>query len=216
MIFTIRRTASRPWCYPWKSTELCKRISISSATVFPIAKLSDVVDLDVSVNHAYICYSQISDQTRQVCKLAMPRRDFSKLLTGFFRPKDSLLLGHTSVSVEQPACGMASLMQMHKKGPPKRKLKGRMHPLEGNPQLKGVVLKTLIKKPKKPNSANRKCVRVKLSNGKEVTAYIPGEGHNLQEHNVVLVRGGRMQDLPGVKLKCIRGKYDLAHVRKDK
>ena len=81
--------------------------------------------------------------------------------------------------------------------------------------MKGVVLKTLIKKPKKPNSANRKCVRVKLSCGKEVTAYIPGEGHNLQEHHIVLVRGGRLQDTPGVKHKCVRGMYDLANVKKE-
>ncbi|CAG5124416.1 unnamed protein product, partial [Candidula unifasciata] len=96
----------------------------------------------------------------------------------------------------------------------KKVRKKRLHPLEGNPQLRGVVLKTLIKKPKKPNSANRKCVRLRLSTGKEVTAYVPGEGHNLQEHNVVLVEGGRLQDTPGVKLVCIRGKYDLPHVKK--
>lgn len=108
---------------------------------------------------------------------------------------------------------MATLNQMHRMGPwrPRLKKKG---PMDGRPQLRGVVLKTLIKKPKKPNSANRKCVRVRLSTGKEVTAYIPGEGHNLQEHSIVLVRGGRVPDLPGVKIKCIRGKYDLAHVKK--
>lgn len=108
---------------------------------------------------------------------------------------------------------MATLNQMHRKGPPKMKPRKTGH-LDGNPFAKGVVLKTLVKKPKKPNSANRKCVRVRLSNGKEVTAYIPGEGHNLQEHSIVLVRGGRVQDVPGVKLKCVRGKYDLAHVKK--
>jgi len=96
----------------------------------------------------------------------------------------------------------------------KPKKKKRKTPTFGRPQLKGVVLKTLIKKPKKPNSANRKCVRVRLSNGKECTAYIPGEGHNLQEHNIVLIRGGRVQDLPGVKTKVVRGKYDCAHVKK--
>ncbi len=107
---------------------------------------------------------------------------------------------------------MATLSAIHRKGPPKKRY--RKKATYGCPQLKGVVLKTLIKKPKKPNSANRKCVRVRLSNGVETTAYIPGEGHNLQEHNIVLVRGGRVQDLPGVKLKCVRGKYDLAHVKK--
>ncbi len=107
---------------------------------------------------------------------------------------------------------MATLSWMHRNGAPKKRF--RKKATYGCPQLKGVVLKTLIKKPKKPNSANRKCVRVRLSNGVETTAYIPGEGHNLQEHNIVLVRGGRVQDLPGVKLKCVRGKYDLAHVKK--
>merc|ERR1712136_74170 len=82
---------------------------------------------------------------------------------------------------------MASLLTMHNKGP-HFKVRPSRNPLEGAPMLKGVVLKTLIRKPKKPNSANRKCALVRLSNGKEMVAYIPGEGHNLQEHNVVLVR----------------------------
>ncbi|XP_052742138.1 40S ribosomal protein S12, mitochondrial [Bicyclus anynana] len=110
---------------------------------------------------------------------------------------------------------MASLAQMHKTGPHIKKRKSR-NPLNGHPFAKGVVLKTLIKKPKKPNSANRKCVLVRLSNGREMVAYIPGIGHNLQEHNIVLVRVGRVQDCPGVKLKCVRGKYDLPHVIKQK
>lgn len=80
--------------------------------------------------------------------------------------------------------------------------------------MKAIVLKTLIRKPKKPNSANRKCVRVRLSNGKEVVAHVPGEGHNLQEHNIVLICGGRTQDLIGVKHKVVRGKYDCAAVQK--
>ncbi|GFT96557.1 40S ribosomal protein S12, mitochondrial [Nephila pilipes] len=96
---------------------------------------------------------------------------------------------------------------------PKLKRK-RKHPLDSRPQMKGVVLKTLVKKPKKPNSANRKCVLVRLSNGKEATAYVPGEGHNLQEHNIVLVRFGRVKDVPGLRLKVIRGKYDCSHVVK--
>ncbi|KAJ2951518.1 hypothetical protein O0L34_g13668 [Tuta absoluta] len=110
---------------------------------------------------------------------------------------------------------MASLAQMHKTGPHFKNRKSR-NPLNGNPFAKGVVLKTLIKKPKKPNSANRKCVLVRLSNGKEMVAYIPGIGHNLQEHNIVLVRVGRLKDCPGVKLKCVRGKYDLPQVIKQK
>ncbi|XP_063427892.1 small ribosomal subunit protein uS12m-like [Mytilus trossulus] len=111
---------------------------------------------------------------------------------------------------------MASLAQMHRKGPVIKNRKNHSVQLDGNPFKRAVVLKAIIKKPKKPNSANRKCVRVRLSNGKEATAYVPGEGHNLQEHSVVLVGGGRLQDVPGVKLRCVRGKYDLAHVKKSK
>uniref|UniRef100_A0A1B6I9N1 Small ribosomal subunit protein uS12m n=1 Tax=Homalodisca liturata TaxID=320908 RepID=A0A1B6I9N1_9HEMI len=120
----------------------------------------------------------------------------------------------SQVSPLQMWCrGMASLMWMHKHGP-HRKLRPNRNPLGDKPFAKGVVLKTLIKKPKKPNSANRKCVLVRLSTGKEMTAYVPGIGHNLQEHNVVLVRVGRLKDVPGVKIKCVRGKYDLGHVIK--
>ncbi|KAK6645328.1 hypothetical protein RUM43_001604 [Polyplax serrata] len=88
-------------------------------------------------------------------------------------------------------------------------------PLDGKPFAKGIILRTLIKKPRKPNSANRKCVLVRLSTGKELTAYVPGEGHNLQEHQVVLCRVGRLKDVPGVKIKCVRGKFDLPHVIKE-
>ncbi|MDD3098352.1 MAG: 30S ribosomal protein S12 [Candidatus Pacebacteria bacterium] len=77
-----------------------------------------------------------------------------------------------------------------------------------SPLKKGVCLKVFTTTPKKPNSALRKVARVKLSNGMEVTAYIPGEGHNLQEHSIVLVRGGRVKDLPGVRYHVVRGKYD--------
>ncbi|QFZ28493.1 putative 37S ribosomal protein [Clavispora lusitaniae] len=84
--------------------------------------------------------------------------------------------------------------------------------LETNPFKKGVVLRVMIVKPKKPNSAQRKCCRVRLTNGNVVSCLIPGEGHNLQEHHVVLVRGGRVQDLPGVKYRLVRGAYDLAGV----
>lgn len=84
--------------------------------------------------------------------------------------------------------------------------------LQTNPFKKGVVLRVMIVKPKKPNSAQRKCCRVRLSNGNVVSCLIPGEGHNLQEHHVVLVRGGRVQDLPGVKYRLVRGAFDLAGV----
>jgi len=91
----------------------------------------------------------------------------------------------------------------------KKKKINRTLDLKQNPFKKGVCLKVFTKKPKKPNSALRKLARVKLSNKKEITAYIPGEGHNLQEYSVVLVRGGRVQDMPGVKYHLVRGVYDF-------
>jgi small subunit ribosomal protein S12 len=84
--------------------------------------------------------------------------------------------------------------------------------LEQNPFKKGVCLAVKTMTPKKPNSALRKIARVRLSNGKEVTVYIPGEGHNLQEHSIVLVRGGRVRDLPGVRYHVVRGVYDCQGV----
>lgn len=90
----------------------------------------------------------------------------------------------------------------------------KLSALKGNPQLKAVCIKVFIMKPKKPNSAQRKVAKVKLSNGKIINAYIPGETHNLQEHGVVLVRGGGVKDLPGIQYKCIRGKFDLGGVPK--
>ena len=84
--------------------------------------------------------------------------------------------------------------------------------LEGCPQKRGVCLQVKTMTPKKPNSALRKITRVRLSNGKEVTVYIPGEGHTLQEHSIVLVRGGRVRDLPGVRYQVIRGSLDTLGV----
>ncbi|HEX6512061.1 MAG TPA: 30S ribosomal protein S12 [Chloroflexota bacterium] len=91
-------------------------------------------------------------------------------------------------------------------------LKKRPRRLEGSPQKRGVCTQVKTMTPKKPNSALRKIARVRLSNGMEVTAYIPGEGHNLQEHSVVLIRGGRVKDLPGVRYHIIRGTLDTAGV----
>lgn len=84
---------------------------------------------------------------------------------------------------------------------------------KGNPLKRGVCLQVRTTTPKKPNSALRKIARVRLSNGQEVTAYIPGEGHNLQEHSIVLVRGGRVKDLPGVRYHVVRGVYDTGGVQ---
>nr|YP_009446424.1 ribosomal protein S12 [Ancoracysta twista]ATY40912.1 ribosomal protein S12 [Ancoracysta twista] len=94
----------------------------------------------------------------------------------------------------------------------KREAKGKGNPsaaLEKCPQKRGVCLRVLTRSPRKPNSAQRKVARIKLSNGRRITGYIPGEGHNLQEHSVVLIRGGRTPDLPGVRYKVIRGTLDL-------
>ncbi len=96
-------------------------------------------------------------------------------------------------------------------------LKQRRQKLEaGSPQKRGVCTNVRTLTPKKPNSALRKIARVRLSNGRDVTAYIPGEGHNLQEHSVVLVRGGRVRDLPGVRYHIIRGALDAAGVNNRK
>ncbi len=93
-----------------------------------------------------------------------------------------------------------------------QRTKSKSPVLEGNPFKKGVCLAVKTMTPKKPNSALRKIARVRLSNGKEVTVYIPGEGHNLQEHHIVLVRGGRVKDLPGVRYHIVRGVYDCQGV----
>ena len=98
----------------------------------------------------------------------------------------------------------------HPRRSPKRKSKVR--DLDSSPQKRGVCLQVRTVTPKKPNSALRKVTRVRLSNGKEVTAYIGGEGHNLQEHSIVLIRGGRVRDLPGVRYHVIRGCLDCLGV----
>lgn len=105
---------------------------------------------------------------------------------------------------------MATMNQLCKGKCRQKKIKLKKTPaLNQNPQKKGVCVKIFIRTPKKPNSAQRKVAKLKLSNGKRVEAYIPGEGHNLQEYSVVLMRGGRVKDLPGVKYHLIRGKYDF-------
>ena len=107
---------------------------------------------------------------------------------------------------------MPTIQQLVRKGRKPKVVKTKAPALKGNPQQRGVCTRVYTTTPKKPNSALRKVARVKLSNGTEVTAYIPGEGHNLQEHSVVLVRGGRVKDLPGVRYKVVRGTLDAAGV----
>jgi len=101
---------------------------------------------------------------------------------------------------------------------PRRKVpaKSKVRDLEHSPQRRGVCLQVKTQTPKKPNSALRKVARVRLTNGREISAYIPGVDHNLQEHSIVLVRGGRVRDLPGVRYHIVRGKLDCAGVTTDK
>jgi small subunit ribosomal protein S12 len=107
---------------------------------------------------------------------------------------------------------MPTISQLSQKGRKSLKAKTKSSALKQSPQVRGVCVRVFTTTPKKPNSALRKVARVKLSNGNEITAYIPGEGHNLQEHSVVLVRGGRVKYLPGVKYHIVRGALDSAGV----
>ncbi len=107
---------------------------------------------------------------------------------------------------------MPTINQLVRKGRTRIKKKRKTPALQGNSIKRGVCLRVYTTTPKKPNSALRKVARVRLTNGIEVTAYIPGIGHNLQEHSIVLVRGGRVKDLPGVRYKVIRGVLDTAGV----
>ena len=107
---------------------------------------------------------------------------------------------------------MPTINQLIRKGRTTSKSKTKSPALEGCPQKRGVCTRVMTVTPKKPNSAMRKVARVRLSNGIEVTAYIPGIGHNLQEHSVVLIRGGRVKDLPGVRYHIIRGSKDTLGV----
>lgn len=105
-----------------------------------------------------------------------------------------------------------TINQLIRKGRRTKKDKPTTPALQGSPQRRGVCLLVRTLQPKKPNSALRKVARVRLTNGEEVTVYIPGESHNLQEHSVVLVRGGRVKDLPGVRYHIVRGTLDTAGV----
>ena len=111
---------------------------------------------------------------------------------------------------------MPTISQLVKQGRKQIAEKSKTPIMNENPQKRGVCLSVTTTSPKKPNSALRKICRVKLSNGQEGTVYIPGEGHNLQEHSVVLIRGGRVRDLPGVRYHVIRGALDTAGVAKRK
>jgi len=105
-----------------------------------------------------------------------------------------------------------TIQQLVRKGRTAKTKKMKTAALKGSPQRRGVCTRVYTQTPKKPNSALRKVARVRLTSGVEITAYIPGEGHNLQEHSIVMVRGGRVRDLPGVRYKVIRGTLDASGV----
>ncbi len=107
---------------------------------------------------------------------------------------------------------MPTINQLVRKGRKRIKFKSKSPALDSSPQKRGVCTRVYTTTPKKPNSALRKVARVRLTNGIEVTAYIPGEGHNLQEHSIVLIRGGRIKDLPGVRYHIVRGAVDSSGV----
>ena len=113
---------------------------------------------------------------------------------------------------ESDGSHVPTVQQLVRQGRKPKAKKTKTHGLAGAPQRRGVCTRVYTVTPKKPNSALRKVARVRLTSGMEVTAYIPGEGHNLQEHSIVLVRGGRVKDLPGVRYKVIRGALDAAGV----
>ncbi len=108
---------------------------------------------------------------------------------------------------------MPTIAQLVRKGRSDKTTKTKTPGLKGSPQRRGVCTRVYTTTPKKPNSALRKVARVRLTSGMEVSAYIPGEGHNLHEHSIVLVRGGRVKDLPGVRYKIIRGSLDTQGVK---
>jgi small subunit ribosomal protein S12 len=107
---------------------------------------------------------------------------------------------------------LPTINQLVRKGRKVLRYKSKSPALDSSPQKRGVCTRVYTTTPKKPNSALRKVARVRLSNGMEVTAYIPGEGHNLQEHSIVLIRGGRVKDLPGVRYHIVRGAIDSSGV----
>ena len=111
---------------------------------------------------------------------------------------------------------MPTIQQLVRQGRETQKKKNKAPALKGSPQRRGVCTRVFTVTPRKPNSALRKVARVRLTSGVEVTCYIPGEGHNLQEHSIVLVRGGRVKDLPGVRYKIIRGTLDTQGVKNRK
>ncbi|CAO3646975.1 unnamed protein product [Cunninghamella echinulata] len=140
----------------------------------------------------------------------MQQQQYTSRILSQLKPNHTFL--STSPLLQQQKANMATLNQVIKKCRKTKPKLSKTPALESCYQRKGVCNKVYTTKPKKPNSAVRKVARVKLTNGRVVTAYIPGEGHNLQEHSVVLVRGGRVPNLPGVRYHLVRGALDLQGV----
>jgi small subunit ribosomal protein S12 len=122
----------------------------------------------------------------------------------------NLFSRHNTLSIQR----MPTINQLVRLGRRKVRVKSKSPALEGNPFRRGVCVQVMTRTPKKPNSAIRKVAKVRLTNGNEVISYIPDEGHNLQEHSIVLVRGGRVKDLPGVRYHIVRGTLDATGVEK--
>jgi small subunit ribosomal protein S12 len=124
--------------------------------------------------------------------------------------------GTQTTTASRTGVEVPTIQQLVRKGRQDKVAKNKTPALKGSPQRRGVCTRVYTTTPKKPNSALRKVARVRLSSGIEVTAYIPGVGHNLQEHSIVLVRGGRVKDLPGVRYKIVRGALDTQGVKNRK
>jgi small subunit ribosomal protein S12 len=139
---------------------------------------------------------------------------FHRKLPGFCRWKSVQRFGHADGKVTEKVKGfMPTINQLVRKGREPQKAKSKVPAMEANPQKRGVCTRVYTTTPKKPNSALRKVAKVRLTNAREVITYIPGEGHNLQEHSVVLIRGGRVRDLPGVRYHVLRGVLDTQGVK---
>ena len=147
------------------------------------------------------------------CKHAIKKMGYN-LFKYFFSIDliNSKIIIHLQPFKEGNLINMPTISQLVRKGRKKVVKKSKSASLVGCPQKRGVCTRVYTTTPKKPNSAMRKVARVRLTNGIEVNAYIPGEGHNLQEHSIVLVRGGRVKDLPGVRYHIVRGALDTAGV----
>ena len=141
------------------------------------------------------------------------RRHFELLARKFLPSFFGLVAFSSFLQFSLSTTRMPTINQLVRKGRRKVRIKSKSPALDGNPFRRGVCVQVMTRTPKKPNSAIRKVAKVRLTNGTEVISYIPDEGHNLQEHSIVLIRGGRVKDLPGVRYHVIRGTLDTQGVK---